>query len=92
MHVIRTYRDTEKAVNLLKGNLQIIACAGSGKTEVVSRRIAELVKSGAVPRSIVAFTFTEKAAEELKAKIREILDRECPSKADLGDMYVGRDC
>jgi len=81
--------EQRRAVNHLKGNLQIIACAGSGKTEVVSRRIAELVKSGAAPRSIVAFTFTEKAAEELKARIREILDRECPSKADLGDMYVG---
>lgn len=81
--------EQKMAVNHLKGNLQIIACAGSGKTEVVSRRIAELVKSGAAPKSIVAFTFTEKAAEELKARIREILDRECPSKADLGDMYVG---
>ncbi len=81
--------EQKKAVNHLKGNLQIIACAGSGKTEVVSRRIAELVKDGAAPKSIVAFTFTEKAAEELKARIREILDRECPTKADLGDMYVG---
>jgi DNA helicase-2/ATP-dependent DNA helicase PcrA len=81
--------EQKKAVKHLKGNLQIIACAGSGKTEVVSTRIAELVKNGAAPKSIVGFTFTEKAAEELKARIREILDRECPSKADLGDMYVG---
>lgn len=82
-------KEQKKAVNHLKGNLQIIACAGSGKTEVVSTRIAELVKHEAVPKSIVAFTFTEKAAEELKARIREILQRDCPSKADLGDMYVG---
>ncbi len=81
--------EQKKAINHLKGNLQIIACAGSGKTEVVSRRIAELVKNEATPKSIVAFTFTEKAAEELKARIREILDNECPSKADLGDMFVG---
>lgn len=73
----------------MSGNLQIIACAGSGKTEVVSRRTAELIKNGAKPRSIVAFTFTEKAADELKARVREILDKECPDKADLGDMYVG---
>jgi len=82
-------KQQKKAVNNLSGNLQVIACAGSGKTEVVSSRIAELVKKGEKPASIVAFTFTEKAAEELKARIRSILDRECPSKADLGDMYVG---
>jgi DNA helicase-2/ATP-dependent DNA helicase PcrA len=81
--------EQDKAILHCKGNLQIIACAGSGKTEVVSRRIAELVKKGAVPKSIVAFTFTEKAADELKARIREIIDRYCPSKADLGDMYIG---
>jgi hypothetical protein len=44
------------------GNLQIIACAGSGKTEVVARRVAALLKNGAetklAPRNIVAFTFT----------------------------------
>jgi DNA helicase-2/ATP-dependent DNA helicase PcrA len=82
-------KEQQKAINVLSGNLQIIACAGSGKTEVVSRRIAELIKSGEKPRSIVAFTFTDKAAEELKARIREILDAECPEKADLGEMYVG---
>jgi len=81
--------EQQKAINHLSGNLQIIACAGSGKTEVVSRRVAELIKNGAKPISIVSFTFTEKAAEELKARIREILDSECPEKADLGDMYVG---
>jgi DNA helicase-2/ATP-dependent DNA helicase PcrA len=81
--------EQRRAINHLSGNLQIIACAGSGKTEVVSRRIAELIKNGGKPKSIVAFTFTEKAAEELKARIREILDAECPEKADLGDMYVG---
>jgi DNA helicase-2/ATP-dependent DNA helicase PcrA len=81
--------EQRKAINHLSGDLQIIACAGSGKTEVVSRRIAELIKNDAKPKSIVAFTFTEKAAEELKARIREILDAECPEKADLGDMYVG---
>jgi len=82
-------KEQKRAVYHLQGNLQIIACAGSGKTEVVSSRIAELIKKGAKSRSIVAFTFTEKAAEELKARIRSILDRECPNKADLGEMYVG---
>ena len=51
-----------KVVTHHGGHLQIIACAGSGKTESISRRIAALVDGGASPESIVAFTFTEKAA------------------------------
>ena len=54
-------------------NLQLIACAGSGKTEVVARRVVHLLtpeRPGSLePRNIVAFTFTEKAAAELKERI-----------------------
>ena len=39
------------------GHVQIIAAAGSGKTEVVSQRVASLLKDGEQPESIVAFTF-----------------------------------
>jgi hypothetical protein len=45
-------------------NLQLIACAGSGKTEVVAQRVATLLKAGLKPGNIVAFTFTDKAAGE----------------------------
>ena len=81
--------EQKKAMQHDTGHLRIIACAGSGKTEVISRRIARLIKKGAKPSEIVAFTFTEKAADEMKSRIRYILDEECPSKADFGDMYVG---
>jgi len=81
--------EQKKAINHGKGHLRILACAGSGKTEVVSRRIARLIKNGEDPKTIVAFTFTEKAADELKSRIRIILDKECPDRADFGDMYVG---
>lgn len=81
--------EQKKAINHSKGHLRIIACPGSGKTEVVSRQVAKLIQRGADPKTIVAFTFTEKAAEELKTRIRKILDRECPTKADFGDMFVG---
>lgn len=70
-------------------NVQIIACAGSGKTEIVSRGISEIIRKGAKPAEIVAFTFTEKAAEELKSRVRMILSAEQPDRADLGDMYIG---
>ena len=49
-------------------DLQVIACAGAGKTEAISRRIASLLADGADPDSIVAFTFTERAAGELNGK------------------------
>lgn len=51
----------QAAIACVDRNLQIIACAGSGKTDVVSRRIAEmLMLPGVRPANIVAFTFTEK--------------------------------
>ena len=71
--------------------MQIIASAGSGKTEVVSQRVADLLAEGVQPEAIVAFTFTERAAEELKERIearvaarlgREALDR-------LNGLFVG---
>ena len=65
-------------------DLQIIACAGSGKTETISRRAASLVAGGVDPAGIVAFTFTEKAGAELKERIY----RRCEEL--LGTGGVGR--
>lgn len=75
---------------LTQGNLQIIACAGSGKTDFISKRIAYLIyKNIAKPENIVAFTFTEKAAEELKFRIRSKIRELIGHQPDIGDMYVG---
>jgi len=80
----------ESKPELLKGNLQIIACAGSGKTEFVSERIAfMLFKKVARPEQIVAFTFTEKAAEELKFRVRSKIQQLLGKQPDIGDMYIG---
>jgi DNA helicase-2/ATP-dependent DNA helicase PcrA len=48
---------------------QVVACAGSGKTEVLARRVVERLTRGVPPDGLVAFTFTEKAAAELKGRI-----------------------
>jgi DNA helicase-2/ATP-dependent DNA helicase PcrA len=62
-----SYQIFEDFPELLHKNLQVIACAGAGKTDFVSKRIAYLIyKNIAKPDNIVAFTFTERAAEELK--------------------------
>ncbi len=70
---------------------RVVAAAGAGKTETLTRRILYLLAAGAEPRSIVAFTFTEKAAAEMKERIyqrgEELLAAEVVSR--LGDMYVG---
>lgn len=81
--------DQKKAISHDDGNLKIIACAGSGKTTVMSWRIARLVKEGKDRDKIVAFTFTEKAADSLKHKIREQLNIHLKDKSYLGGMYVG---
>ena len=79
----------ESAISHRDGHLQIIACAGSGKTEVISRRIAELVKEGIPRDAIVAFAFNDKAAAELKMRIRRHLEDIVPEDPALGDMSVG---
>lgn len=73
------------------GHIQIVASAGSGKTEVVSQRVAELMSQGVQARSIVAFTFTERAAEELKNRIaRRVEERLGATARDLlGGLFVG---
>jgi DNA helicase-2/ATP-dependent DNA helicase PcrA len=72
-------------------DLQVIACAGSGKTESISRRVASLIAEGHEPASIVAFTFTERAAAELKERITQrVADQLGAAFRDrLGPMFVG---
>ena len=60
--------EQQEAISEIDRNLQIIACAGSGKTEVITRRIVNILqsKSDIKPENVVAFTFTEKAAASMK--------------------------
>jgi DNA helicase II / ATP-dependent DNA helicase PcrA len=71
--------------------LQIIASAGSGKTEVVSQRVADLLADGVPPGAIVAFTFTERAAAELRQRIAERAEERLGRTARdrLGGLFVG---
>lgn len=78
-----------KAIETNDKNLRIIACAGSGKTTTVAGKIAYLLdkKNGldVSPENIIAFTYTEKAAAELKDKV---LSKVIP-QSGMADMYIG---
>jgi len=81
-------KNQQKAIDFCEGNLQIIACAGSGKTDVITRRMANLVVSGVPTRAIVAFTFTENTAEEMKFRVRKHLQELHPKDPEIGEMYI----
>jgi len=85
--------DTQrKAVLSDKSHIRIIAGAGAGKTETLTRRIVyNLIHEEVDPSSIVAFTFTEKAAQGMKSRVLDRLrglgrDDIC---AQIGDLYIG---
>src|ERR1051326_7085632 len=79
-----------EAISSLDQPLQIIACAGSGKTQVISQRIAAILALPAVkPRNIIAFTYTEKAAAELKERVLSIVEREIGDVTGLAEMFIG---
>ena len=63
-----------EAATYLDGHLRIIAGAGSGKTRVITYRIAYLIEEvGVNPHNILAITFTNKAANEMKTRVESIL-------------------
>ena len=81
----------KEAVETIDEDLEIIACAGAGKTGVVTRRIVNILKQtkDITPANIVAFTFTEKAAEELKSRIYKYAKKELGSTVGFAEMYIG---
>ena len=80
-----------EAVNAIDEDVEIIACAGAGKTGVVTRRIVNILKNkpDVAPENIVAFTFTKKAAEELKSRIYSMGQAVLGNTQGFANMYIG---
>ena len=66
-------REQQEAANTLEGPLLILAGAGSGKTKTLTYRVANLIEHGVRPESIMAITFTNKAAAEMKQRITAMI-------------------
>lgn len=80
-----------EAVNTIDDDVEIIACAGAGKTGVVTRRIINILKCkpDITPNNIVAFTFTKKAAEELKNRVYSMGKNVLGDTKGFAEMYIG---
>mgnify|MGYP001044969397 CR=1 FL=1 len=83
-HLTELNIQQREAVTCINGPLMIIAGAGSGKTKVLTTRIAHLMASGVDAFNILALTFTNKAALEMKERIEKILNI-----TEVRNLYIG---
>ncbi|MBT5859270.1 MAG: UvrD-helicase domain-containing protein [Flavobacteriales bacterium] len=79
--------DQQKAVIQINGAIMVIAGAGSGKTRVLTYKIAHLLKNGVSPFNILSLTFTNKASKEMRGRIDKIVGGELSKSLWMGTFH-----
>ena len=79
--------EQKEAVKHIKGPLMVIAGAGSGKTRVLTYRIVHLLENKIPPFNILSLTFTNKAAKEMRERIKSIVGQNISRNIWMGTFH-----
>ncbi|TMC38590.1 MAG: ATP-dependent helicase, partial [Chloroflexi bacterium] len=78
-----------QAAAITGGPVRVVAGAGTGKTAVIAERFRRLVAGGVSPASILVMTFTERAANEMRQRIEQLIECEAPSVGTFHSIALG---
>ncbi|MBX9703877.1 MAG: UvrD-helicase domain-containing protein [Silvanigrellaceae bacterium] len=80
-------KEQKEAATSIYGPLLVLAGAGTGKTKVITTRIAWMLANGISPESILAVSFTNKAAKEMKERLCRLYKKSVSTKVELSTFH-----